>query len=289
MNTLIVAFDGLDYDLIRRFDCDNLIQDKFGTIDNDTGIRKRETIELFSAFISGRTIDETGIRRYGSSKISALYPPLTRLVPPPILRNNIRGMTAITRTLKTLLRCRAYRASDFATPTIFDHVPDSQDIGVPSYSTHTTYWDRLMTAFTNEYGLDAFLWDSEAEFLKRKQTLFQELQQDYSLLMCHFHKPDVRQHVFYDYVDDTADIDTELRDVYAEMDALAGRIREEAADRYDWILFMSDHGLPTATEHNTNAFYSSTQPVPGNVPHITDFYAPIVERTPRQPADGITV
>jgi len=62
VSTLIVAFDGLDIDLIRRYDCETFLEmDEFGTVDNNTGITTRYTSELFASFITGETHEKHGV------------------------------------------------------------------------------------------------------------------------------------------------------------------------------------------------------------------------------------
>lgn len=65
--------------------------------------------------------------------------------------------------------------------------------------------------------------------------------------------------------------------MYKEIDELAEEIRERAeAKGYDKVIFMSDHGLPSQTAHNRNAFYSCNEKLYGEnskeKPKITDFY-----------------
>ena len=92
------------------------------------------------------------------------------------------------------------------------------------------------------------------------------------LLMAHFQFPDLVQHVYGDR--DLGNYDeNKLREMYEEMDDLAGEIRDVAEEKgYDVIIFMSDHGLPEGEVHNTNAFYSSNIELFDNSePKITDF------------------
>lgn len=72
--------------------------------------------------------------------------------------------------------------------------------------------------------------------------------------MAHFHYPDIHQHFYGDESIGRFN-ESKLRKVYAEMDGLAGDIREaEEKAGYKRIVFMSDHGLPTEVGHNENAF-----------------------------------
>ncbi|MFB6199569.1 MAG: alkaline phosphatase family protein, partial [Candidatus Nanohaloarchaea archaeon] len=119
-------------------------------------------------------------------------------------------------------------------------------------------------------------WWRTREFRYRKNELMRELESEIigarPLLMAHFHFVDIYQHHFGDKNLGNFDKD-KLRKIYLEMDELAGEVKEKAEEQgYDHIIFMSDHGLPTETEHNKNAFYSSNKPLFDEKPKIYDFY-----------------
>ena len=97
--------------------------------------------------------------------------------------------------------------------------------------------------------------------------------------MCHLHRTDHHQHQYGDPSISTYD-EEKLQDLYEETDDLAGRIVGFFEEDYDYIIFMSDHGLPTEKEHNENAFYSCNKELFGDeTPHITDFHDKILELT----------
>ena len=114
----------------------------------------------------------------------------------------------------------------------------------------------------------------QVDFERRKNDLFKEIEENRNnLLMCHLHMPDHIHHLFWEIGKEK-----EVKEMYNEMDELAGEIKKKAADKYDCIIFMSDHGLPTETEHNENAFYSCNRELfPDKEPHITDFHDKILE------------
>lgn len=60
-NVLVVAFDGLDKEWIEEFELENIMQEEFGAIDNQTGMKNIYTSELFASFITGKNPQEHGI------------------------------------------------------------------------------------------------------------------------------------------------------------------------------------------------------------------------------------
>ena len=63
---LVVALDGLDYELIKKYKCNQLTEMKeFGNIDNYTGIHSIKTSEEFASFITGELYGIHGIEGLG--------------------------------------------------------------------------------------------------------------------------------------------------------------------------------------------------------------------------------
>lgn len=167
---------------------------------------------------------------------------------------------------------------------MFDKLDDSRAMFIPSYNP-SPYWmiGAGLRLFNYGYSANevADMWDSR-EFSFREKELFDELDSDIvlprSLLMCHFHRPDIHQHLYGDKYIGNYD-EEKLKRLYLEIDQLAGEIKDKAlAKGYERIIFMSDHGLPSQHEHNENAFYSCNEELFGEEkPHITDFYNKIME------------
>jgi hypothetical protein len=59
---LVVAFDGLDKELIEEFGLGNVKQSEFGEIENHESVNKIVTSELFACFLTEEEYNEHGIR-----------------------------------------------------------------------------------------------------------------------------------------------------------------------------------------------------------------------------------
>lgn len=263
---LIVAFDGLDYDLIQEYGCSTFLEmDEFGTLDNTTGVHKRKTPELFASFITGTTHEHHGIKSF---KKSAYQPFSDVLMPPSWMQDRIPGLTAYNRAVKSAFKYHMPQRRDLCAPTIFDLVSDSEALNVPVYN-ENSFIERFTLPLEKGYSLATVERDIAAEHWYRQKELRDAIQQQPRLLMAHFHKPDAYQHF---YAPDGTVRSDKLRQVYDEIDRLAADILRLAEDRYDTVLFMSDHGLPEGDQHNRNAFYASTTETGLDTPHITDFH-----------------
>jgi predicted AlkP superfamily pyrophosphatase or phosphodiesterase len=267
-----VAFDGLDHDLIKRYNCETLLSlTDFGRIDNHSPVSSIKTSELFASFITGKPSSEhgiTGLRvlrpKYLETFENLVHGrwPFSRFTE---LRNAVyRSVNRVTyrKPLKQDLQCR----------TLFDQIPDSKALYVPSYNP-AWFWFHGTACKSLNHGTSL----KEVRKLvhdhhrTRRRNFFQSLNKGtHQFCMVHFHLVDYLQH-FYGCDNSTV---PELEDVYLSMDQLAAKILDRSD--YDEMIFMSDHGLPDGPEHNRNAFYASTVNLfEETTPPITAFYPKI--------------
>ncbi len=275
MSILIVAFDGLDYDLIEEYGCNTIKQDEFGGIDNQTDIAIQVTSELFASFLTGKTWREHGIIGLDIYRNETLES-LERLNKYKIFRKFSGLRKRFYKHIPFLDGSRRHvTQEDYDSPTFLDTIEDSIAIGVRSYS--KGYKNKVMQILQ-----DHSLEEAEEElerFEKCKRIeLYDALEEKYNLIMAHFHKPDHIHHWYWE----VGKMD-KVEETYHEMDELAKDIKEKAeANDFDTIIFMSDHGLPNVEHggHNENAFYSCNHELfPDTTPHITDFHEKILELT----------
>lgn len=268
---LIVSFDGMDIDLIRRFELANIPQNEFGTIDNDSGICVKVTSELFVSFLTGKTWQEHGIiglDRYSSDILNKIES-LNRY-------RLFRGFSGLRGAIYSNLpflssNKRHIHQEDYEQSTFLDEM-SSSDIGVRGYSKGYTF--DLMQVIRNHGLKEAEKELSRFERMKRGE-LWEAL--DHSqLVMAHFHRTDHIHHWYWE-----VGKMGKVEETYHEMDEFAGEILEKAEENgFDTVIFMSDHGLPDVENggHNENAFYSCNHELFGDeTPHITDFHDKILE------------
>jgi hypothetical protein len=280
-NVLLIAFDGLDRELIEEFDLENIQQKEFGGVNNTQDVENILTSELFTSLITGQSSDEHGLK--GLSTWSNSRGNLIDYIAPKRLVNSVRGFNRIKEILKSVFSVREvkYSKEHLEDSTLFDKIEDSRAMYVPGYNP-SLFWEMRAETLPlrSGYGAEKAIkfWDSrEHDF--RKRNMFSELENDIvsprNFLMIHIHRADFHQHM---YGDPTSVYDKErLKKLYREIDELAESIKSKAEDRYDTIIFMSDHGLPTKHGHNKNAFYSCNRELFKKEPTITDFYDEVLD------------
>ena len=270
---LIVAFDGLDYELIQRYDCQNVIQDEFGQIDNNVDGADRVTWPLFASFVTGEHPTDHGVTsftRWNNDRVHCIESFLDQFT---IGEKTVGLRKAILESINSLgLQRKKYTQKHIETDMLFDLIPGSQSVNVPVVDVNNVC-GRVCQTF-RRWGLDRARREMEKEYYWRRQEFWDAVTPEKPLLMAHFHYPDFIQHYYGDH---RAVYDRhELEQMYQRIDTFAEQIRTRTD--YDHVLFMSDHGLPEGQEHNTNAFYSCNSAVFGSeTPHITDFFETVME------------
>jgi hypothetical protein len=275
--SLVVAFDGLDKELIDEYELENIRQEEYGSIDNYTGIKERMTSELFASFITGKTYEEHGVT--GLSTDLTFGDKLAKYVFSEWLAKRVRGVHTLRQWLMDHRSTKNinYTKKHLQTDTIFEKIDMSLPLYVPSYNPEV-YWLLGHPHLINRnYDTERFMkearYDTELRLREGTATqaaLFDVNKDFWDFIMFHVHDPDAFQDT---HVGD-------LEEEYRRLDDIAGEILEEFEG---WtVIFMSDHGRPDgskgAHEHNKNAFYSCNKELFGDeTPHITDFHDKILE------------
>lgn len=278
---LIIAFDGLDRELIENYDCERIKQREFGKISLG-GFKRINTPQVFASFITGKTEAEHGINKIGEYPDS-IKGGLIKYLPPDFILKNLKGGFFLRITFERLLSIdrELPGKSDLEAESFFEKINHSEAICVPAYNPSSMYriW-RKVSRIEDRKKL------TDVEFIQRRIKLYRVIKEEKELVMCHFHKPDAYHHLFWEI-----GRKKKVKEMYEEMDKFAEEIKNRAQGKYDYIIFMSDHGLPSGQEHNKNAFYSCNKELfPDKTPHITDFHDKILEiRGKKKEIGGVEV
>ncbi|PSG98643.1 MAG: hypothetical protein BRC29_00770 [Nanohaloarchaea archaeon SW_7_43_1] len=263
---IIIAFDGLDYQKIRKYDCENVMQEEFGKISLEN--MPLTTGPLWSSFITGMHPEEHGVQKtmnWTNQKVQK-FENLMGDLPFTDFWKGIRW--TIFRNLGSLNAgvVGAYRENLEVNETIFEDIEPSISLNVPGQDINTALSTIIISrALGKDAPLpkDVMERDIDAEHLKRKEETFEALKdENFALLMSHFHKSDFMQHL-YGFSEEKE------RELYRVFDKLAGEIKEYASDD-DLLIFCSDHGLEDGG-HRDQAFYSLNHELGLENPHITEF------------------
>lgn len=271
---LIIAFDGMDHELIQEYGLEYITQKEFDTFDNTTGINTIVTTELFASFITGKTWEGHGALGLGKHKNSTLELLESKLNRYDLFKNFSGLRRRVYSEMPLIDGSRSdFTRKDLKEDSIFDKISKSRAIDVPSYSIR--YNVKLMDLL-EEHGLESAEGELDRFTEAKRKELFGEMEKNHNLVMAHFHKPDHIHHWYWE----VGKMD-KVEETYHEMDEFAGEILKKAEENgFDTVIFMSDHGLPDVENggHNENAFYSCNHELFGDkTPHITEFHDKILE------------
>ena len=274
---LLVAIDGMDSELIEKYKCENLLgMEEYGGIDNSTGIFRIWTSELFASLITGENYEVHGVKGlayWKNSKIEKLEKFFEKY-------HFFRKFNGLRKSFykKLGFGLRGYTKDDYDIPTLFEKIPNSRSIDVPGYDIAFSKGGELI----GNYGIEGAIRQQDYIAEKKKGDLLDAIDVDYDFLMAHFHKIDHYHHWFWEMGEEEP-----VEEVYKEFDSLAAEILERAEGKFDYVIFMSDHGLPTPEQHNENAFYSCNRELfDDKKPKITDFHDRIIEIVGKQKQDN---
>lgn len=273
---MLVAFDGMDKELLEKWDVEEVVQEEYGSIDNTSGMFGIWTTELFTSLITGENYGVHGVRglgRWSNDNLEDFEKFLEKYW-------FFRKFNGVRKKFYGLLgfNHRGYTKQDYETETLFEEIPNSKSIDVPGYDLLISKGGKHLKGL----GLDAAVHQQNWVHEKKKEDLFDAIEKDYDFLMAHFHKVDHFHHWFWEVGEEEP-----VKEAYEKFDEFAKEIKERAAPHFDYIIFMSDHGLPEDPGHNENAFYSCNKELFGDeTPKITDFHDRILEIV--QPKEGKT-
>lgn len=264
---LLVAFDGMDRKLMQKYSCDFLLNmDEVGEINNSSNTFRIWTTELFVSLITGENYESHGVRALGkwnNKKLDNLEKFFEQY-------SFFRDFNGLRRNFWEFFgfEMQEYCRRDYEQDTLFEKIADSVSIDVPGYDVLLSKGGDKISAFGIEGAVEHQNWIHE----KKKEDLFEAIDGEHDFVMGHFHKLDHFHHWFWEVGQEEP-----VKKVYEEFDNFAKEIMERAEGKYDYVIFMSDHGLPTDHQHNENAFYSCNKPLFEETPLITDFHDRILE------------
>lgn len=266
---IVVGFDGLDYKKIKKYECENLMLKSFGKMSTE-GLALK-TPMLWASIITGEEPENHGIKDmlvFQSEKGRKMNNLVSR-----VLSKFGRSGLHLKKTLAYYLyedSMSVPTKRDMEVESVFEKVADSKAFDVPGYNEYPYIAGKMNVAkLTRKYppvSQERVKRDIDAEHLYRKKQLFENIG-EHKLLMQHLHYPDWHQHMFLSEEKD--------RELYEEMDKLAGEILEKVDDD-TLVLFCSDHGLEGGG-HRDQAFYATNAEIEGEV-KITNLLSKCVEK-----------
>ena len=261
MKVLILAYDGLEYNLVKRWKLRNLLQVKYGKYKAHISEKYKEpyTPEAWITIITGTTnhnIKEWWV--YNNSLEKLRYKPPFKW---------IRGKRKFLKLIG--IKPRLPNKNDLKIKTIFDLTKKPIPLFIPGYNEPTEPHYRLKKAF--EKGLEEYIKTIWQIHYWRKWEFFNILDKEWwDLFMCWFDLADLLGHIFI------AKNRMELYKGYVELDKIAMNVKD-SIDKNTLLLILSDHGMkamPDGTgDHSFHGFWSINKNLEWfNPKKATDFY-----------------
>ena len=267
MRALILAYDGLDHDLVETLSLRNILQREHGMVEVPIvgGIDDPSTPIVWTSFITGESPEVHGVDmpQMWDNELDGL-------------RSYVRkhkGIHGILKRLKVGYKVRDAMdvkpgfptRKNIKVDTLFEVVQPSLALGVPVYNKNIEeiypVGDVLRARQDPDY-LPVFENRVRRIFAEEVESLFDALMEEWRLLMIHFHITDRFGHAFWGT--------EKLATLYQEMDLLTKRVKDRL-DAEDLVLIISDHGMGKLG-HTKKGFYSLNMRLGMKDPDIKDFF-----------------
>jgi hypothetical protein len=246
---VIVGLDGLDYQKIEKYDCENLVLEDFGKLDLED--LPLTTPVLWASMITGKQPEEHGVNSmltFRGEKVRKADRILTKIL-------NKFGFAGVH--LRKFLWYYIYDSSLIVpdrevlkSDTVFEKIKDAVALDIPGYSEYPYIAGKMNVGPSHRkyppVSREHVFRDVKAEHFYRKKQFFEHVG-EHKMVMQHFHYPDWHQHLFLSEEKD--------QELYSYMDEFAGEILD-AVDEDTLVVFCSDHGVEDGG-HRDQAFYSS--------------------------------
>jgi len=271
LRTLILAYDGLDPDLVNELNLRNIMQKEHGQVSVPIvgGIDDPSTPIVWTSFITGvdPSVHGVDMPEVWNNQIDGFRSALRKYKKVHQLLRKLKIGYGVRKTLG--VEASFPSRKNIKVDTFFEVIKPSIALGVPVYNKnlHQIYpVGDVIRARQDPELREAFEKRVRDRFNEEIQTLFKALDEDWRLLMIHFHITDLFGHAFWGT--------DKLATLYAEMDLLTKRVKERLRED-DVVLIISDHGMGRLG-HTKKGFYSFNVNIGLRDPDIKDFYKIIV-------------
>lgn len=269
MRVLVLALDGLEYDLVIKWRMRNLLQKKYGKIElgEEHYYMNLEpyTPIVWASFITGLPPSRHKVRSLWT------YGRVLDFIRELPVISWVKNKRKILYKLG-ILEPKIVRKENLNAKTIFDVVKPSIAVRVITYNDDVEQWRRASKAmlFGGVKKYEEVLWENHRE---REKELFENLNKNWRLLMAYFRIADEKGHIHIakrPYI---------LKRVYRRLDMLAYKVRKQLPGD-TILLIVSDHGMKPAPDgtgvHSHHAFWSINIDTDWKPKKITDFFPQIV-------------
>jgi len=263
MNRMVIlGIDGLDYDLIIKWDLENLMQKEYGriTVPISEKIGVPKSPQVWASFLTGeysKEMDLIARRRARGEKIVRILREIRRVLPLSLgLAKKIsKPSKQISPSRFPKLNCKTFL--DF---------PEVREVNAPFYSFDNKTFDLSFKYSQGDISIDEYVAELEKILLNKQRLVLRELERDRKskVIFFYIHALDLLQHITFVKGQEF------LRKYYEGLDLFLSKINQIEKGI---IIVVSDHGFNFETgSHSMNGFYSSNEIIRPKPSDITDFY-----------------
>lgn len=254
MNLFILGLDGLEYNFVKEWNMENLMQQEYGKIIVPINKERNTPIspEVWGAFLTGEEILNLKFHRPGiKGRILDILISLRKRV------NFGFGIGNYFRTHRNFPKLNKSTFVDRA---------DAAEINAPYYSYRGTL-NIIERIGRGELSIDKALKELMITYKKRTVQIKRELKKKmrvYTIIFAFLHFPDIIQHLSFTR-------HHLIKNIYADLDYFVLELKEILPG--DKFIIVSDHGFEKETGiHSNYGFYSSNVRLNPRPEKITDFY-----------------
>lgn len=270
----ILALDGLEYELVVRWNLRQLMQETFGKYpipkhymhETEEGLTPYTPI-IWVSFLTGRHPKEHNVKSMW--KYNGVWDKIRRL---PII-SWVKGKRRIFK--KFGIKPQLINRSHYDFPTIFDIFQPSKAVNFIGYNAVTEIWEHMNLMFKKKLEMkkvEQFGWEA---YHKICELMFREMNGEWRLFAVYFPILDLFSHF---YMNKSV---KKLLIAYQTFDHLVYKIKERIGDDC-LFLILSDHGHEIDNHrltgnHSHQAFWSVNVETEWKPKEITDFFYKISE------------
>ncbi|RLE44332.1 hypothetical protein DRJ19_00600 [Candidatus Woesearchaeota archaeon] len=279
MRVFLLALDGLEYNLVKKYRLKNIMQKQYGYIE----IPQEYFVETKVPWSSMEAEAVPYTPTIWATILTGLKPrehKIRHLLTYGRLLERIRYLPVISwvkgkrRLLEKIgIKRRIVSKTDLKAPTIFDAVNPSVAVWFPCYNMPTWLWEIMAReARTNVSKIPRAVWKV---FRLRRKKVFAQLGKKWKLFGAYFETLDWLGHLYY------VTRPLKLMNAYLVFDALVGELKRWMPEDTVFLI-VSDHGMEPSSDgvtgnHSRRAFWSLNIDTEWEPKDFTDFYPKIIK------------
>lgn len=258
MNTIVLGLDGLDYDLVKKWQLHNLQQLQSHKITVPCNLLRGvpTSPEVWASFLIGHYVSDLEFDIGSTGKLLKFF---------MYLRKYFHFSFGVGKHLRNRTTHRTFPTLPL--PTFVDET-DISEINAPYYSYEPEVLNTFQQFGQGDLSLSRAIVHMFEIYKQRKAQLMKKLQEkliDSRIIFAYMHFPDAIQHLCFEKKQPL------IKEHYFDLDMFVLQVQEITANNI--FMIVSDHGFNIEKGiHSQHGFYSCNAQLERPPTDITDFY-----------------